>query len=413
MKKKPKVLVSAYACEPGKGSEPGVGWNWVKQISKFADVWVITRANNRPAIEKALKKEPLNNVHWIYFDLPYWLRFWKKGQRGVHLYYFLWQKGIYSLAKQLCEQIKFDIIHHVTFVNYWLPSFLSFLPVSFVFGPVGGGEDAPPNFFSTFSLKGKIYEYQRKWFRRIFELTPYVRQNIKNASIILATTEETAKRLENLGVRRLKILSQVALSNEDLEILFNIPLNLEKKFKFLSLGRLLHWKGFHLGIKAFAKFIKRFPQSEYWIVGDGPERKNLEKLAAQLGIKDKVKFWGFVPRHEALKILEETHVLVHPSLHDSGGWVSIEAMAAGRPVICLDLGGPALQVTSETGFKIPAITPEQVVNDIANAMYSLATNKTLYKQMSLASRERVKKYFTWERRGEEIKRIYAEILKNT
>ena len=413
MKKKPKVLVSAYACEPGKGSEPGVGWNWVKQISKFAEVWVITRTNNRSSIEEALKKEPLENVHWIYYDLPYWLRFWKKGQRGVYFYYFLWQKKIYFLAKQLDQQVKFNIIHHVTFVNYWLPSFLSFLAVPFIFGPVGGGEDTPPEFFATFSFKGKIYEYKRILARKIFELTPYTRKNIKNASIILATTKETAKKIKNLGAKKVQILSQVALSNEEIKFLSKFPLKVQKNFRFISIGRLLHWKGFHLGIKAFAKFIKKFPQSEYWIIGDGPERKNLEKLAAQLGIKNKVKFWGFLPRNEALKKLAETNVLVHPSLHDSGGWVSIEAMAAGRPVICLDLGGPALQVTSETGFKIPARTPEQVVNDIANAMYLLATNKNLYRQMSLAARERVKKYFTWERRGEEIKRIYAEILKNT
>jgi hypothetical protein len=95
-----KVLLSAYACEPGKGSEPGVGWSWVRQIARFAEVWVITRANNRGTIEKALREEPLPNVHWVYFDLPRWARFWKKGQRGVHLYYYLWQVGIYFLARQ-------------------------------------------------------------------------------------------------------------------------------------------------------------------------------------------------------------------------------------------------------------------------------------------------------------------------
>ena len=86
-----KVLLSAYACEPDKGSEPAVGWNWVRQVSRFHEVWVITRANNRKPIEKALAKNPLPNAHFIYFDLPHWARFWKRGQRGAHLYYYLWQ----------------------------------------------------------------------------------------------------------------------------------------------------------------------------------------------------------------------------------------------------------------------------------------------------------------------------------
>ena len=69
--KKLKVLVSAYACEPDKGSEPGVGWNWAKQIAHFHEVWVVTRTNNRPAIEERIEKNPDPNLHFIYVDLPY------------------------------------------------------------------------------------------------------------------------------------------------------------------------------------------------------------------------------------------------------------------------------------------------------------------------------------------------------
>ena len=84
-----KVLVSAYACEPNRGSESGIGWNWVREISKSCDVWVITRANNRPLIERALATETLCNTHFVYFDVRRWIGFWKKGQRGVRVYYYL------------------------------------------------------------------------------------------------------------------------------------------------------------------------------------------------------------------------------------------------------------------------------------------------------------------------------------
>ena len=88
----------------------------------------------------------------------------------------------------------------------------------------------------------------------------------------------------------------------------------------------------------------------------------------------------------------------------------MEAMAAGRPVICLDLGGPALQVTEETGFKIPANSPEQVVRDIAHAMLKLAKEPELRVRMGKAGRRRVKEYFNWDIKGEWIKNIYKEIL---
>ncbi len=408
-----KVLISAYACEPGKGSEPGVGWNWVREISKIAEeIWVITRSNNRKVIEEALEKDPMPNVHWVYFDLPKWARFWKKGQRGVHLYYYLWQIGIYLVARRLHRKVGFDLIHHVTFVNYWMPSFLSLLPVPFVWGPVGGGESAPKSFYKTFSLRGKLYEIARDFARSIGEMDPFTRITAQRAAVGLATTKETAERLSKLGVKKVQILSQVALPEEEINYLYTLS-ELEKNiFRFLSLGNLLHLKGFHLGIMAFARFVKEFPESEYWIVGDGPERKNLGKLAEELGIADKVRFWGALARDEALKKLAECHVLVHPSLHDSGGWVCVEAMAAGRPVICLDIGGPAMQVTEETGFKIPAITPEQVVEDIAKAMKRLALGYTLLQKMGTNARERAIKEFSWTIRKSQIHDIYIKVLKN-
>jgi glycosyltransferase involved in cell wall biosynthesis len=387
-----------------------VGWNWVRQIARFAEVWVITRSNNREAIEKALVEEPLPNVHWVYFDLPRWARFWKKGQRGVHLYYYLWQVGIYFLARRLHRQVGFDLIHHVTFGNYWLPSFLALLPVPFVWGPVGGGESAPRAFYRTFSHRGKIYEFLRDIARWIGEHDPFTRLTAKKASVVLAKASETAGRVIQLGAKNVQLLSEVAFSITEIAELSSLPPHLNTPFRLISLGRLLHWKGFHLSLQAFAQFAKEFSDSEYWIVGDGPERKNLERLARELGIINKVRFWGALPRSEALKKLSECDVLVHPSLHDSGGWVCVEAMASGRPVICLDLGGPALQITEETGFKIPPHTPEQVVKDMVEAMRKLALDADLRRRMGEAGRWRVWEAFSWERQAGFIANIYSQTV---
>jgi glycosyltransferase involved in cell wall biosynthesis len=381
----------------------------VKQIARFADeVQVITRANNREAIEETLKEKPLPNVHWVYFDLPRWVRFWKKGQRGVHLYYYLWQIGIYFLARRMYRDIRFDLVHHVTFGNYWMPSFLALLPVPFIWGPVGGGESTPRSFYSTFSLRGRIYEWIRDLARWFGEHDPFTKITARNSVVALSKARETAERLKRLGACCVCVLSEVALSEEEIAQLLSIPLHQGNPFRLLSLGRLLHWKGFHLGLMAFARLVQEFPQSEYWLVGDGPERRNLERLAQKLGITDKVRFWGALPRAEALKKLAECDMLVHPSLHDSGGWVCVEAMAAGRPVICLDLGGPALQVTEETGFKIPARTPEQVVTEMAEAMLKLATDEALRRRMGEAARRRVREAFSWEQRGEQLPEIYEQ-----
>ena len=80
-----KVFVSAYACEPGLGSEIGVGWHWVLEMSKNFELWVLTRKSNQQNIEQWMNthKEQYN-INFIYFDLPKPLRFWKRGNICFH-----------------------------------------------------------------------------------------------------------------------------------------------------------------------------------------------------------------------------------------------------------------------------------------------------------------------------------------
>lgn len=395
-----RILISAYACGPGEGSEPGVGWHWVRQAARFHEVWVITRANNQPAIDRALAAEPLPCARFIYYDLPRWLRFWKAGQRGVRLYYCLWQLGAYSLCKKLHRQVGFDLVHHLTFGVYWLPTFLALLPAPFVWGPVGGAESAPVVLSASLGLRGAVFEVLRGLVRKLGEWNPLAPITARRAALALAKTRETAKRLEALGCREVVVLSEAGLSEEEIQQLGGMRLRHRGPFRVISLGRLVYWKGFALGLKAFARFCRSHPESEYWIIGDGPERRRLEKLSRNLGVAERVIFWRQMPRARVLEQLARCDLLLHPSLHDSGGWVCLEAMAAGRPVICLDLGGPALQVTEETGIKVRAGSPGQVVRDLAEALIRVANEPALRLRMGEAARLRVRRHFTWDRKGD-------------
>ncbi len=410
--RRPKVLLGAYACEPVKGSEPGIGWNWVRKLSQFADVWVFTRANNRAAIEAALCVEPIPNANFVYYDLPRWARFWKKGSRGVLAYYYLWQLGAYLKARRMHRKISFDLVHHLTFGTYWFPAFMAFLPVPFLWGPVGGGESAPPSFWRSFSTRGKIYELLRNFGRRRGEIDPFVRATARRAVFGIATTRETEKRLQALGCSQTTILSHAAIADEEAALLRSLSPRREEPFRVFSVGRLLHWKGFHLGIRAFAQFHRSHPESEYWLIGDGPERQRLSAMARDLGVQDKVRFCGQLTRPETLRSIRDCNVLLHPSLHDSSGWASIEAMAAARPVVCLDLGGLALQVDSDNGVKIPARDPIQAVNDIACALARLADNVELRLELGRASQARVEQEFNWTCKADFIQSMYRAILLN-
>lgn len=405
-----KVLVSAYACEPGKGSESGVGWNWVKEMSRFCELWVVTRANNREPIERALGREVMPNVHWIYFDLPRWIRMWKKGRRGIHLYYYLWQVGIYLVARSLHKRVRFDLVHHATFANYWLPSFLALLPVPFVWGPVGGGESAPTTLYAALSLRGRMREHLRDLVRGAMRTDPFLHATAKRARLALATTAETAQRMQRLGARKIKILSQVALPVEELERLSMAPVRYHSPFRLVSVGNLVPFKGFHLGLIAFARMQRNFPSSEYWVIGNGLERRRLEAIAEKHGVAQKVRFFGALPRGQVLNLVSQCDVLVHPSLHDSGGWVCIEAMATGCPVICLDLGGPAFLIGQEGGIKVPAHDTETVLEGLAEAMLRLASNPDLRARMAEAGRRRVQTEYSWREKGTVLAGMYKAVV---
>jgi glycosyltransferase involved in cell wall biosynthesis len=404
-----RILMSAYSCEPGRGSEPGVGWNIVREVARHHEVWVLTRPDESgDIIEAELKRHPVPNLHFVYFTLPIWGGGWRWGESGaMQIHYYLWQIQAYFVARRLHQEIGFDAVHHVTFVKYSNPSFLSLLPIPFIWGSVGGGESAPPSFWQDFSGRAKLYEWARAIVRRIGELDPFVRLTGQRSAIVRATTEDTADRLRKLGIRDIQIVPESGLSNEDIAQLGQYELPTNTPIRFISMGRLLHWKGFHLGIRAFAQ--AHLLDAEYWICGDGAEQERLESLALELGVAHQVKFWGRLPRAATLEKLSQCHVLVHPSLHDSGGWVCMEAMAAGRPVLCLDLGGPSVQVTEQTGIKIPAVSPEQSIAGLAAAMVNLATDTALRSRLGQGGRALVHQSYSWQAKGEELSRLYQSV----
>jgi glycosyltransferase involved in cell wall biosynthesis len=412
MPRRLKVLMSAYACEPSKGSEPGVGWYWALQMARFHDVWVLTRANNRETIETvSLTPEQQQHLRWVYFDPPNWVRFWKRGQRGVQLYYYLWQLAAWRRGVRLHREVGFDLMHHVTFGKYGVPSYLTFLPCKSILGPLGGGESTPPALMVSVGPRGRRFERLRNLARGLARLDPAAWAAMRRADVVLATTEETAVAVRRLGAKRVLVEAQLGMDDEQLEFFGKFPLRTERPFRLISIGRLLHWKGFHLGLMAFARIHKECPESEYWVVSSGPEAEAWQQLARDLGIAERVKFWGRLPiLSQVYEKLAGADVLVHPALHEAFGNVCLEALAAGRPVICLDTGGPALQVTAECGFKAPVHSLEAALQSMADAMKRLYTDTDLRLRMGAAARRRARSPdLYWPKKAEKMDALYREV----
>lgn len=404
-----RILLSAYACEPDKGSEPGIGWHWAGALARAGhEVWVLTRANNRDAIESALAEQPVPNLRFVYHDLPAWTRWWKRGGRGVRLYYVLWQWGAYQLARGLCRELRFDLVHHITFGVFRHPSFMAFLGLPFVFGPVGGGETAPRTLRGTFPLRGYVTDLVRDLANWAVRVDPLMAAVYRHSDAILCKTRETLARIPEKYRDKCLVQAEVGTHGDHA-----VPpcrgVRNDGCFQVLYVGRLVYWKGLHLGLAAFARFRETHANARLTIIGGGPDEVWLRRLAQRLDLADTVTWIPWLERAMVMRAYPRHDVFLFPSLHDSSGNAVLEALSCGLPVVCLDVGGPALLIDASCGFRVPARQPEQVVAGLAQALTKLALDPALKRSMGAAAGQRVREHFSWTRQAARMEHLYLAL----
>ena len=411
-----RVLVSAYACAPGEGSEPAVGWNFARVMARHHDVVLLTHGDVRGRVERELAARPVAGLEVVYHSLP----LEKTPEEGgadelgglrQQLHYDLWQRSAARVARRLHRERPFDVVHHKTFVKHWAPSALAGLSAPFVWGPVGGGESAPPAFYATLGRAGRRYERTRDLARWIGERLPSVRRTARAADLALATTDETRARMEAMGARAVEVQSAIGMPAAEIERLAAVPLPDDGPARFLCVGRQIAWKGYHLALDAFAEAARDSAfDASLWLVGDGPEHDRLRARAGALGLSDRVRFTGRLPRAGVLELLAASHALVQTSLHDSGGGVCLEALAAGRPVVGFRLGGTAVHVAPDAGVLVAAEAPGPAVAALAAALRRLAADPAARRAMGRAGRRSVAEAHGWEDRVAAMAARYWQLV---
>ncbi len=331
--------------------------------------------------------------------------------------YWLWKTKIFGylitplfmfraarLASKLVKANPGLLVHYTSPISPVVPLFQ--IPgVKVVVGPLNGNIHHPPGFRHRESLFEKVRRLTvvpSQWFHRLFF------NGKQTADVLLvAGGERTYQSLKLAGCRDEQFRDTLDSGIDDSLLEEPVIEHVGTNVRFVHQGRLVAYKGTDLAIQAIARTRNPIILD---VIGDGEERRSLEKLVQRLGLADRVRFKGWMKHEELIPALRSYRAMVAPSLAEANGIVFQEAMMIGLPIIGVDWGGPTLLVTPETGFLIPPRSEEQIINDVAERMDRLAEDAALAQQMGHRSRAiAIERGFSWSDLISRWITIYREV----
>ncbi len=306
---------------------------------------------------------PVPEPRWLQALLP----IPRRGQITWFLAYLLWLRQADGGARRLCAERAFDVVHHVTYSVYWLPTPAVRLGVPCVWGPVGGAVRTPLRLWPLLGWRGVLGELLDFIAVRAFALLPSTRRTWGRATHRIVQNEATLARLPP-GFRSGTCVLNHAILTDVPE-----PRPAQSTSGFLFIAALEPRKGARLALRALACTP---PDVRLTVVGDGPDRAKLERLARRLGIADRVEFRGAVRREEVFVLLAGAAGAVFTGLREEGGLALAEAMLTGVPVVVLANGGArTIAAAALDPSRVALIEPEgvaQTARRIGEAMTRFA-----------------------------------------
>lgn len=393
-----RILLSAYACAPDKGSEPGIGWNWANSLAQQGHtIYCLTRSVQGSATDQ----QTVSDMKIVYIGVWKWLEMMRKTfpYPFVYLHYLVWQYQAYLHARSMQGQLAFDVIHHVSYVSVQLGSHLWKLNVPFVFGPVGGAQKVPR------TLKKYLgFGYFKEILR---DLTEFVllrvlgntRKCLEKAVLVLVTNQETYTFAEKCGAKNIRYFLDMGISQ--CEAIKRTPTT--EEVRILWVGKLVAIKGLDMvleGLKA-----ARNPRLQLTVVGDGPLYYYYRMKTLRLGISKQVHFKGMMSYHDLQQAYRDHHALVYCPLRSAFGAQLLEAMSYGLPVITLDIHGAGFFIPEGTGMKVKLPKSDSLSLQLGKAFNAIYTDQQQYEKQVRKALKFAQKH-QWHKKATSILHLY-------
>lgn len=407
-----RVLLFIYACKPNSGSEGGIGWNWAWHLAEIGhDVWALTTVQEKDLIEQELALRSLPNLHFIYVETPTWIERYIRGRLvalyGYYAHYLGWQKRAYDKALLLDQEHHFDLVHHVTWGGVNTGSWLCYMNKPFIFGPVGGGQVAPPAFKKYFLNNWKL-ETVRSLLVKFIKFNRFVSTTIKRADLVLATNSDTLNLAQKIGARRVEYFFDIALPEEYIPPEFPIR-TVSQELKLLWVGGIFPRKGLRLALESLQQVSKNIP-FKMTILGAGYLSDCVPSWIKEFGVEDLVSYRGKIPWIDVKNEYLNSDVFLFTSLRDSIGMQLLEALSQGLPIIGLAHQGVRDFVPDDAAIKVPVTNPTETVQGLAEAIEYMFEHPEKRLEMGRIGYEFAKMY-TWKQNAIKMTEYYQQIVK--
>ena len=409
------ILINAYAVAPNWGSEQGMGWNWITNIARYCNCYIITEGEWRNEIEKALETLPQHeNLHFYYNPVSDKIRkmCWNQGDWRFYYYYRQWQKKTLKIAEQICREHKIDVIHQLNMVGFREPGLLwKIKGPCFVWGPIGGMENIPTAYLDGAGVKQNLFCRIKNIINTLqYSYQPNVRKAIQRADALVAAVKGVKEVLSSIYHSESVLINETGC-HIDKDCPTRKSIVGKQRLDLIWVGKFDFRKQLDIALKTIAE-VKDLDVNLH-ICGTGSDEQvaMYKQLATELHIEDKCIWYGKVKHSKIQQMMADADVFFFTSIMEATSTVTLEAISSCLPVLCFDTCGFGPLVTEDIGRKIPISNPEQSVRDFAEQIRILYADRELLNRMSAQEFE-YRNQLSWESKAEQIVHIYKQLVAN-
>lgn len=416
------ILVMAYAISPYRGSEYAVAWNYVMHMSKNNNLTVLYGTSDEhigetDTIDKYLKEHTVKNVRFIAVQpniLTNLLNWPNRNGLFVYTFYYafaVWQRTAYNVAKEIIKTEHFDLVHNVGPIGYREPGYLWKLGLPYIWGPVGGANNAPLQLMKHMPLIGRM----KQTFRNVANIIQFhtkhrLKLALKATDVLLTATSENQRKFKKVYHKDSIYFPENCITGEITldESKFDNP----SKYNIIAIGTLDSRKSIGIFLESLVQVYNR-DMLHVDIVGDGPLRDNLQRFAKENGLDKLITWYGQLPRVKAVKVFNSAHLHVITSVSEGNPTTIWEAMSYGVPTMSFDHCGMHDTICDRCGIRVPiAKRYEDCVADIARNIDELLEHPERFHQLAHGVLECAKRY-TWNEREKFLnEEIYVKAIEN-